>query len=181
MPCASPAFNGHLVLIRTGPRRWGEARRHPGKEELHHAAHVVGFDATLSGVRWRCGAGRARSNGRNVLKCKDPPMTNFFEVFPSNYNHHKSIIYIYNSCLFIFLLYLHYVQMLDELSWPYCDVTEMMVRIGASFPHGRKFQPVYQFQACECRLIQPVIVGFLKISDAWKPFKTHEIPYFLGE
>ena len=92
-----------------------------------------------------------------------------------------SLLYIYNSCLFIFLLYLHYVQMLDELSWPYCDVTEMMVRIGASFPHGRKFQPVYQFQACECRLIQPVIVGFLKISDAWKPFKTHEIPYFLGE
>ena len=110
MPCASPAFNGHLVLIRTGPRRWGEARRHPGKEELHHAAHVVGFDATLSGGRWRCGAGRARSNGRNVLKCNDPPMTNFSSFFPSNYNHHKCILYIniYNSCyIYIYSCYIY--------------------------------------------------------------------------
>ena len=155
MPCASPAFNGHLVLIRTGPRRWGEARRHPGKEELHHAAHVVGFDATLSGGRWRCGAGRARSNGRNVLKCNDPPMTNFSSFSPVitiTISVYYILIYIILVIyIYIFLLYLHYVQMLDELSWPYCDVTEMMVRIGASFLHCRKFQPVYQFQACECR------------------------------
>ena len=86
----------------------------------------------------------------------------FSRFFPSNYNHHNFLYYINNSCfmyiyIYIFLLYI-YILVIFTWCWMNClDLTVMSLKwwlgLGASFPNGRKFQPVYQIQACECRLI----------------------------